>query len=476
MPTSLPRSNVTVKAQPSGMGSGSDLIAVIAPVAKNNDLGPILYQSAQGIVDQYGYCEGASYAAMHIAQTKRSVVFVGVPIAVPATVSNLEKNGHAWIDDVLGSITTETQGILKCTVGGETGTTGIEFSMSLDNGQSWKTIRLGTATTYTDLDTGTKIDFVGSKTVEKGDTITWESSGPKMDATALGNAFKALAASQHIVRTVLVVGVADDTFATAILTNANAYASSHERFVSARATIADKDDGTAWPVFASAAAGTYGGVNGMRLSLSLGHRRTFCPITHWAFRRPACWAASLLEYDRGADIHTTTWRRDRGPLQGWFTGKGDDEYDERVHGGALAGRFSCFTSQANETGIVIAKDLTRDNVESPMLLPSNVAVANEACTIVQRVTDRWLGRDLVLNPDGTAAADEIVTLETEANSALARGVLSEHVPGRGMRANNCVFIADPTSVLRGAAGAMNGIVELDFKGVISQVNVTVMAR
>jgi hypothetical protein len=238
-----------------------------------------------------------------------------------------------------------------------------------------------------------------------------------------------------------------------------------------------------WALQAAAHAATYAAVNSTdgRLSLGFGSRRILCPLTGWSFRRPASWAASLQEYRRDLDLHNATWWRKLGPLDGWFTidadstkhVSADSEHDERNDGGALAGRFTCFTTLSNGSGIYIAKDLTRAADDSTLLLPNNAQVVNEVCRIVQAETTRIIGGSAILNSDGTIDAIQAVDIEEAVNGALKRSLLKEHVPGRGPRVSAVRWTASRDDDLRGAGATMTGVCTLNLRGTISAVTTTV---
>jgi hypothetical protein len=474
MATSFPQTSITIDAQATSPGGGGGYVAVFAPCASLADGVPRLYASGKGVLDAHGFCEGTSYAAMHINETRRPVVFVGMPIETKGASSAVVTTAWAGTsevtltDNATTGCLTEVQAILRVVVGGTRGTAGVVLELSLDNGVSWKSIRLGTAVSYAIPNINVTINF-GAGTFLAGEYVTWTATGPQTNAAGLTLARNGLAAKRFPIRTVLATGVYSAALATNLETEANAYASANERFVFARCAIADKSTGT-WPVFAATQAGLFDGLEARRVSTSLGHRRKQCPLTSWSFRRPAAWAASLREYRRDMDLHNSTWWRGAGPLDGWFLAEGDDEYDERVHGGALAGKFTTFATLANgSTGMFIAKDLTRAALDSPLLLPNNMAVTNEACTICQRVTQRWLGQSLVLQTDGTADPNSLADLEEAINSELFRELLAEKVPGRGPRASAVRWEASKDDDLRGAAAVLNGVLTLNLRGTISQV-------
>ena len=78
------------------------------------------------------------------------------------------------------------------------------------------------------------------------------------------------------------------------------------------------------------------------------------------------------------------------------------EYDERSDGGALAARFSCYTTPDNgPNGTYVAMSLTRATDGDVLAYTHNIAVTNKFCSIVQAETTRMIGKTPVLNSDGT---------------------------------------------------------------------------
>jgi len=242
-------------------------------------------------------------------------------------------------------------------------------------------------------------------------------------------------------------------------------------------------DEATWALEAAAQSAAFAAVNSTdgRLSLGFGRRRIACPLTSWAFRRSPAWAASLQEYRRDLDIHNATWWRKLGPLDGWFTiaanstrhVSADVEHDERTDGGALAGRFTCFATLDNSTGIYIAKDLTRASDDSTLLLPNNAQIVNVVCTIVQAETTRIIGGSAILNTDGTIDPIQAVDIEEAVNGALKRSLLKQHVAGRGPRVSAVRWTASRDDDLRGAGATMTGVCELNLRGTISSVSTSV---
>ena len=476
----FPSASVSVNAQASASGAGNGYIAVIAPVHTLDDGVPRLYSSGKAALDAHGYSEGISYAALHAQKTRRPFVIVPIPIATDgvssAVVATAAPTGTSVVtltDNATYGCLSEVDAILTVVTGGTIGTAGIVLSLSLDGGATSKTIRLGTANTYVIPDMGVTINFAAG-TMVADEYFTWTATGPMWDSTGLALARTGLAASNYNIRTWIVMGPLSASNATLVATQAQNYATSNERFVMARADTTDLSEST-WALEAAAQNADYDAVNSTygRLSLGFGRRRVACPLTKWQFMRGPSWFASLREYRRDRDIHDTTWERKLSPITFATALSTDVVHDERVDGGALAGRFTCFTSLANGSGVYIAKDVTRASDDSPLLLPNNVQVVNAACAIVQAETERIIGGSVVLNADGTIDANQAVDIEEAVNGALKRGLLQEKVAGRGPRVSSARWTASRDDDLTGSGATMTGALELNLRGVISAVTTEV---
>ena len=213
-----------------------------------------------------------------------------------------------------------------------------------------------------------------------------------------------------------------------------------------------------------------------RIDLGLGRGRKLCPVTGYEFRRPVQWAASLREYR--FDLHIPCWRKSDGPLDGWDLEDEDGtlvEFDERVTGGALADRFTCFRTWANgPNGAYIALSMTRATEASLLSRTHNMAVANLVCTIVQAETENAVGQVLQLNDDGTATTASLAIIEGRVNSALQRNVLQTGPEGR--RASKAVWTASKTDLLNTPGATLNGVTDLVINGTLEQIATSVRVR
>ncbi len=212
-----------------------------------------------------------------------------------------------------------------------------------------------------------------------------------------------------------------------------------------------------------------------RIDIGLGRGRKESPITGWSFRRPAAWHASIREYQH--DVHIPTWRKSDGPLSGVSLEDEDGnlvEYDERIHGGALAGRFTCLRTWGNgPNGAFVAMSLTRDTEGSLLSYTHNLAVANLACTVVQKATENVVGKVLQLNDDGTATSASLSRIEESVNTDLEQSLMVEKVIGEGPRASKAVWTASRDDVLNVVDATLTGVLDLHVNGTIVHVDTLV---
>lgn len=210
-----------------------------------------------------------------------------------------------------------------------------------------------------------------------------------------------------------------------------------------------------------------------RIDIAAGKARITSPITGYAFRRPAAWAASLREY--GHDVQIPCWRKDDGPLDGFSMTDANGnivEFDERFDGGGLAGRFTVLRTYANgPLGAFVALSLTRDSEGALLSRTHNEAVTNLGCTVVQATTENAIGQVLVLNPDGTGTEASLSLIEGRVNKALQINLLQSFK--EGPRASSAVWAASRTDVLSTVGATLNGVLSLLLNGTLEQINTSV---
>lgn len=213
-----------------------------------------------------------------------------------------------------------------------------------------------------------------------------------------------------------------------------------------------------------------------RIDLGYGRGRKLSPVTGWKFRRPVQWAATIREFQH--DLHIPCWRVSDGPLDGWTLENAANqivEYDERIDGGALAARFTCFTTMDNgPNGAFVALSLTRATEGDLLSRTHNMAVANKACSIVQAEATATIGTVLVLNSDGTAKESSLRLIESRVNKALRIGLLQ--AGAEGQLASSAVWTASRADVLNTVGATLNGTLALLLNGTLENIATTVLIQ
>lgn len=242
----LPSATTTITSTAGAPATGTDLIAVIAPVTTNADATPRVFANAAAVVALHGYNEGAEYVALHVQETRKPVLFVGIPIATPGAVSRKNVSGNSGtsvVDVAAGGSGTlaEVDGVVTVITGGTVGTDQIVIGVSLDGGRTTKRVRLGTANSYAIPSVGMTLSFAAGTLVAGDTALTWASSAPRGNQSGLEDAREALAAQQKQVRSWLIIGdLQSSSDADNVVTEVNAYETASDRYVYARCGVKDR--------------------------------------------------------------------------------------------------------------------------------------------------------------------------------------------------------------------------------------------
>jgi hypothetical protein len=475
---SLPTATTTLTTTAGAPATGDDLLVVIGCAATATGT-PIIYSSAASMYAAHGYCEAVEYAAQHIRDTRRPVMFMPIPIVTDGEVV-------AASEDVTGNTGTcdttltegasgclhEHDGVLTVIQGGTIGSDQIILGLSLDGGRTTKRVRLGTGNSYVIPYVGVTIAF-DAGTLFAGDTIhTWHATSPKWDSAGMVAARTALAAQQVLARGWLVLGtVTDDTTAGYVVTAANAYETSNERFVVARVDVADHvEEDTTLALWEAGLPATYEDVvSEPRVNFGAGRGRVQSAFSGWLYRRGASWHASIREYQH--DVHITTWWKQNGPLSGVSISDENGasvEHDERTGTALLPYSFTVLRTYSNSNGVFVAMDLTREDENDPLSYHHNMSVANIAQTVVQRVTENFIGQTPLLSDDGTLDKDDRAALADEVNEALSQALLSD-LRGEGRRASSVKYTPAADDDLSVPGATLNSETELNLRGTIVNI-------
>ncbi len=313
--------------------------------------------------------------------------------------------------------------------------------------------------------------IIGSETVTfaevgaSGDTITRSTGSWISDGFAVGDAVAVTGTSLNNVTTDAITALSATVMTLGTTDLAAEAIAGHRvsvvKVLSKAAWISAKDT-----AFASVA-------DQKRIDIGVGRARKLCPITGWAFRRPASWAASIREYDH--ELHIPCWRKEDGVLDGWDLYDDDRnlyEFDERIDGGALSAGFTCFRTYANgPVGAFMGLSLTRALEDSILSRTHNMAVANEACAIVHAETEGAIGQSLVLKDDGTAEEASLSQIESKINTVLKERLLKSGPEGQ--IASGATWRASRNDVLSNVPATLTGVLDLRENAALEQIETTV---
>lgn len=242
----LPSATTTIDDTAGPGGTGTGYLVLLAAVATAADITPRVFSSTKALLDRHGYSPAADYAAMHFQETRKPIIFLGLPIVTAGVVGQSNATGNTGTSVVTvavggdGSLE-ETDGEVIVTTGGTVGTDQIKLTLSLNGGRTVKALRLGTASSYVIPYVGLTLSFAAG-TLVAGDTVlTWHSTAPRWDQAGIEDARIALAAQQRLARSWLVVGdLLVEQDATDVLTEVNLYETGAARFTYARTQIRDR--------------------------------------------------------------------------------------------------------------------------------------------------------------------------------------------------------------------------------------------
>jgi hypothetical protein len=246
----IPRATTTVRDQAGAAATGLDVVCIWTPAAVNADAVPRIFGSAAAVYAFHGYCEGVEYASLHAERTRKPFLVCALPIATAGVVGRENKTGNTGssVSTVAAGgsgVLAEHEGVAKVDHPSGTtitvGTDQVKLLISLDGGRTFKSVRLGTATSYAIPHFGVTISFTVG-TLKGGETIhTWFGSAPRSDSAGWLAARTALAAQQKGFRSVLLCGdLQNSTEANAYVGQINLYETANERFVYGRASVRDR--------------------------------------------------------------------------------------------------------------------------------------------------------------------------------------------------------------------------------------------
>ncbi len=241
----LPSATTRIVDQSTGVATGVDLLAVWAPVASNADGVPRLYASTTALIDAHKYCEAAEYAALHFDEVKAPLLFIPLPIETAGSIGRVASShtGSSAVTVAAGAdgVLATGDGVLRAKNSGTVGTDQIILELSMDRGITFKTILLGTATSFVVPDYGDVVSFTVGTLVAGETILSWHDTPPRPGATGQATAIAKMREQLLLTRKWLAIDeVAANAEADAWLALANGYETNDERFNGVKVQVRDR--------------------------------------------------------------------------------------------------------------------------------------------------------------------------------------------------------------------------------------------
>ncbi len=238
----LPQVTTSVSAAAGSLAGGTGYCVVFGCVATAADATPRVHASWKSVYDQHGYSPALDYVALHIATTRKPVIFVGIPVVTAGFFGQNDASGVTGTSVITTSGTPleDVNASVTVTTGGTIGATGIVLDVSMDGGRTVKAVKLGTATTYVVPYLGITLNFAAG-TLLADDVYTFAATSPMWDSAGVVTVRTGLAAQQKLARSWVAIGdITTATIAGYVVTAINAYETTNKRFCLARANIKDR--------------------------------------------------------------------------------------------------------------------------------------------------------------------------------------------------------------------------------------------
>lgn len=404
--------------------SAGKLYAVVGPSSGGPLNAPATYARVKDLIATFGVGPLVEAAAHYIERYGRPVLVVRTATTTAGAASAVAEGGTGTsVVTLTGTPTDDAEILFQALTGGTVGTAGITFRWSVDGGRTWSpTTALGTANSFPIPGSGVALAFAAG-TVVAGDTASATTTAPAPNATDLGAAFDALAASAASWDLVHVAAPIDGALFDALELRLSAlFSSGKERAWIGNARIPTPGETEA--AYLTALTAAFGARASVFGDLCAGACKLTSSVTGRKVRRPASFAiaareASLAEHINSADINL-------GPLVGVSirdVNGNPDEHDESVNPGLDDARFTVLRTWEGLGGVYINRPRLFSPAGSDFQLLPHRRVINLAHAALRSYFQRRLNRPVrVSRATGYILEDEAVEIEAGARAVL-RAVL-----------------------------------------------------
>jgi len=436
---------VAITIQDNGLGqvsAGSGrTIVVIGTSSIGTANQPTATSNPQTLITTYGYGPGVEAAALIANQTGNPVIFIKAATNTAGTNFGIKygsTNTSTVVPTVSGSPNDTYYALITVTTSGTIGTTGIQFTVSLDAGRTNTPVNLGTATSYVIPNTGLTLNLP-SGTMNVGDTFSWVSTEPLTSDTFWASAIQSLYGFQTPFLNILLVGDAAAADVTSFGTQQTALQGRKQfagMICNARDVIwggASTETENTWMATIEANF-----VNTVQpyIAVAAGHYNVPSPISQIQYRRPLAWLAAVIDASQnlGQDWGQVTSGPNGpgGPITPITLPSAPDGYvyhNELIMPGLDAARFTSAQSYQGFPGLYIDNPNTMAGPGSDFNWMQRVEVVFEFCQVVYQFFTQQLSQAVPVNPTTgfilpAAAAD----LQNRCNAMLTATMVGSSPP------------------------------------------------
>lgn len=339
--------------------------------------------------------------------------------------------------------------LVTIVTGGTVGTTGIQFTVSLDAGRSLNLprINLGTATTYAIPNTNVTINFQSTKTLVAGDTARCVTTAPAWNASGVNAALAALKASPYANSgwgSMHLVGITAGSDASSFQTTLEGFATDllYDRLM---CEARDASPPTAWggtgetdSTWSTSVIADFASVEARRIGVAAGYYNMQSafpnPVAGQPFyRRPLgwAWAARVLQLPTPADhegwvrlgsLSQVRLNLVTDPTDGFVY------HDEQSTGPVFdnlaggPGRMTAARQRRGKPGWFTTNPLSLAPSGSTFQLFPYCRVIDLASDIIQDVGVDYVNQRVKLNRNGTIREQDANGLETALYAGLDAGI------------------------------------------------------
>lgn len=411
--------------------SSGKLLAVVGASSLGAINEPSTWRNPRAFAAAKGVGPGVEAAAHAMELYGKPVVFVRTGDAVAGDYGVIDETGVVGTAVITKTPATEPlddyEVVVEIIVGGTTGTTGITWRWSVDDGRTWSAVQsLGTALVFALAGTGVSFTVGTGTTLIAGDTWSCTTTAPQWNDTEIATALDALKVSQVSWEIAEIVGPIDaDAFTVIDGKVAGMAAAGKYRAWTGNVVIPGAaETEAAYLAAQSTAFASKASVHGM---LCAGACNMVSSVTGRTQRRPVSYAIAAREAASSQEKNIANILH-MGALKNVSIRDANgspDEHDETANPGLADARFTTLRTWEGRQGVYVNEPLIFSATGSDFTLMAHRRVMNLALEILRAYFEERCSRPIrVDKTTGFILESEALEMESGANARLRAALLT----------------------------------------------------